>query len=188
MLIASGKLLDMLDVELFGGGDPREPTPDFPDEAQLRAYGDFTFLYLRAQKYQNHRLRDYRLYLQPPIDLRFFRILRIEGVPRAAITWAFLNEAAEEKLRDQLPLAPSDWLSGRHVWIMELIAPFKGTLGAKLTRIFLDGLDGDVQTVRFPRYHPTGGLKHFTEWHRTPSGKWRTKRLMPEALAHGTRT
>jgi len=177
----------VLDVELIGAGDVAQPTPDYPDADQLRAYGDFTFLFLRSEKHANHRLRDYRLYFQPPIDLRFFKILRIDGVPRAGITWAFLNDKAEEKLRDQIPLDPSDWLSGKHVWIMEVIAPFGNNLGAKLTKLFLDGIDPKVQTVRFPRFHRTGGLKHFTEWRRDPSGKWRTHRLKPDDLKNGTR-
>jgi hemolysin-activating ACP:hemolysin acyltransferase len=178
----------MLDYELTGGGEPQEPTPEYPDESQLRAYGDFTFLFLRTEKHANHRLREYRLYFQPPIDLRLYRILRIDGVPRAGITWGFLSEAAEEKLRDQLPLAPSDWLSGPHLWIMEVIAPFGGNLGARLTRAFLEGLPPERTNVRFPRFvRGGGGLKHFTEWYREPAGKWHSRRLRPADLKNGTR-
>jgi cytolysin-activating lysine-acyltransferase len=43
-------------------------------------------------------------------------------------TWAYLNAAAEEKVITGEPLAPEDWRSGDRLWIVDLIAPYRGLM------------------------------------------------------------
>ena len=77
---------------------PIQPLPEYPDADQIRAYWALSFLYMRAEKYDMLSYRSIRRLIQPPIDLRQVRILDVEGVPRAAPTFAFLSDAAEQKL------------------------------------------------------------------------------------------
>ena len=48
-------------------------------------------------------------------------------------TWGWLNGEAEEKLITGEALEPEDWQSGDRLWIIDLIAPYKG-LPASLVR------------------------------------------------------
>lgn len=152
--------------------------PEYPDEAQIRAYGALSFLYMRAGKYDRISLQDIRRLIQPPVDLRFYHIQDIEGVPRAAITWAFLSAEAEARLIAGQPVAPRDWASGPKAWIMELVAPYpKSRLGSVLTRRFLNALGPDHDTARFPRFAAPGVLKHVTEFRRAGADRWTSRRL-----------
>lgn len=177
----------------------KNPTPEYPDTAQLAGYGGFAFLFLRTPRYANLTLDQVRSVLQPPLDLRFFHLHTIDGVPRAGITWAFLSPQAEQKILLSQRLEPVDWLSGKQVWIMDVIAPYGQGMGALLTRRFLQQLPIEAGTVRFARYSDAGHLKHVVEYKRHPdgqaeqtaqtipdAGRWRTSRLSPQALAAET--
>ncbi|MGP6086822.1 toxin-activating lysine-acyltransferase [Antarctobacter jejuensis] len=154
------------------------PKPEYPDRDQIAAYGALSFLYMRAPKYDRLAFSDMRLLIQPPIDLRFHFIRHIDGVPRAAITWAFLSAEAEAKLLSGQMIAPRDWASGNRAWIMEVIAPYPGSnLGAGLTRTFLKALGPDHGTARFPRFGAPGVLKHVTEFRRDGPDRWNSHRI-----------
>ncbi|WP_170941088.1 toxin-activating lysine-acyltransferase [Antarctobacter heliothermus] len=154
------------------------PKPEYPDQDQIAAYGAISFLYMRAAKYDRIALSDIRLLIQPPVDLRFYHVRNIEGVPRAAITWAFLSPEAEAKLINGQMIAPRDWASGKQAWIMELIAPYPGSnLGARLTKTFLKTLGPDHLTARFPRFASPGVLKHVTEFRRDGPDRWTSHRI-----------
>jgi len=154
------------------------PTPEYPDQDQLSAYGALAFLYMRADKYKRIAFEDMRSLIQPPIDLRFYQTLNIEGVPRAAITWAFLSAAAEVKLTKGEMITPADWASGTQAWIMEVIAPYKqGNLGAKLTRSMLAAIPQVHKTVRFARFASPGKLQHVTEYRRGKAERWNSVRI-----------
>lgn len=155
-----------------------QPVPEYPDTDQQLAYGALAFLYMRAPKYDRIALRDIRLLVQPPVDLRFYHVEYIEGVPRAAITWAFLSEAAEAKLIGGQMNAPAEWASGDRAWIMEVIAPYQeGNLGARITKGLLAALRPETKTIRFPRYAAPGQLRHVTEYRRRRGNKWTSKRI-----------
>lgn len=38
-----------------------------------------------------------RLSLLPAVDLGFYKIFRIDGIPRSGVSWAFLNEETQAK-------------------------------------------------------------------------------------------
>jgi cytolysin-activating lysine-acyltransferase len=159
------------------------PTPEYPDAAQIAAYGGFAFLFMRTPRYDHYSLNQLRIVVQPPIDLRFYHLHQVDGVPRAGITWGYLGPEAEQKIILSQRLAPSDWLSGKQVWIMDVIAPYGQGLGALLTRRFLDQLPTDAGTARFPRYGTTGQLKHVVEY-RKHGNRWRATRLTAENMTN----
>ncbi|HBS51317.1 MAG TPA: hypothetical protein DEA05_15090 [Rhodobacteraceae bacterium] len=107
------------------------PLPDVeaPDAERLRVYGDTMFLAFRSPRHVKMPVGTLRAYMEPPIEAGQFRIFRFDDVPRAMYTWAWLDSAAERKLITGEPLARGDWRSGDHLWIIDLIAPYRGLTG-----------------------------------------------------------
>lgn len=107
--------------------------PEFPSQEKLRVYGDVMFLALRSQHHSRMQVINLRAALEPPIELGQFRIFRFDDVPRGMFTWAYLGPEAEARLVAGEPLAPQDWASGERLWLIDLIAPYKG-MAAAMTR------------------------------------------------------
>lgn len=104
------------------------PSVETPSEERLRVYGDMLFLAFRSPRHAAMPVAVLRQYLEPAVETGQFRIFRFDGVPRGMFTWAFLNAEAEEKLITGAPLDPADWRSGEHLWIIDLIAPYRGLM------------------------------------------------------------
>lgn len=104
------------------------PTPD-----KLRVYGDILFLAFRSPRHARMQTALLRHYVEPPVELGQFRIFRFDDVPRGMFTWGWLNREAEEKLVSGETLSPEDWQSGDRLWIIDLIAPYRG-LTASMVR------------------------------------------------------
>lgn len=106
------------------------PQIEMPSEDKLRVYGDMLFLAFRSPRHAAMPVSVLRRYLEPAVELGQFRLFRFDGVPRGMFTWAFLNAEAEEKLITGVPLDPEDWHSGEHLWIIDLIAPYRGLMSS----------------------------------------------------------
>ena len=104
------------------------PPIEMPSADKLRVYGDFLFLAFRSPRHAEMPVSVLRRYFEPAVETGQFRIFRFDDVPRGLFTWAFLNSAAEEKLITGVPLDPEDWQSGDHLWIIDLIAPYRGLM------------------------------------------------------------
>lgn len=104
------------------------PPIEAPSPEKLRVYGDMMFLAFRSQRHRAMSLGTLKAYLETPIELGQFRIFRFDDVPRAMYTWAFLNAEAERKLVEGVPLEPDDWNSGQRLWIIDLVAPYRGLM------------------------------------------------------------
>lgn len=76
----------------------RKPTPKLPNEAQLTAYADFAFLYLRSEHHRDIPWHLARRMIQPPIDLGYFKTFRFDGVPRFGIIWTMLSPPPKRSL------------------------------------------------------------------------------------------
>lgn len=113
-------------TELVDSTGQSLPTIEMPSEEKLRVYGDLMFLAFRSQRHSAMNVNTLRTYLEPPIELGQFRVFRFDDVPRAMYTWARLDRQAERKLVNGDPLGPNDWRSGNRLWIVDLIAPYKG--------------------------------------------------------------
>ena len=57
-------------------------------------------------------------------------MFRREGVPRSAVTWAFLSPDAERRFAAGETLRPRDWNSGPQMWVMDIVAPYGQGTGA----------------------------------------------------------
>ncbi len=104
------------------------PPSEMPSPDTLRVYGDMLFLAFRSPRHAPMPMGVLRTYLEPAVELGQYRLFRFDEVPRGMFTWAYLNAAAEEKLITGEPLAPEDWRSGERMWIIDLIAPYKGLM------------------------------------------------------------
>ncbi|UOA26413.1 toxin-activating lysine-acyltransferase [Pseudosulfitobacter sp. DSM 107133] len=109
------------------------PESEAPTEARLRAYGDFLFLAFRSDWHQRMTMANLRSAFEAPIALDQYRIFRFDGVPRGLITWARMSAEAERKYVAGELLDPEDWQSGDRLWLIDMIAPYKG-LAASITR------------------------------------------------------
>jgi len=125
--------------------------PENPDRSQLAAYGALAFLYLRSERHRGVSLSAARLAIQPAIDLRFNHILEVDGVPRAAVTWAFLGPEAEAKLKAGQRLMPKDWVSGEQMWLLDIIAPYGQGTAAHVVRWLRHNVPSTVETLKYMR-------------------------------------
>ena len=105
------------------------PESETPTDARLRAYGDFLFLAFRSDWHQRMTMANLRSAFETPIALDQYRIFRFDGVPRGLITWAWMNAEAERKYVSGDLLDPADWHSGDRLWLIDMIAPYKGLAG-----------------------------------------------------------
>lgn len=112
-----------------------KPLPEIeaPSPERLRIYGDMAFLALRSPRHAGMSVAALRTYMEPPILAGQFRVFRFDEVPRAIYTWAWLSPEAEKKLITGVPLVATDWQSGENLWIIDLIAPYRG-LTTKIVR------------------------------------------------------
>jgi len=63
----------------------------------------------------------------PPLALGRLRVWRKNNMPVAFASWAYLDEAAEARIKQNIKkLAPVDWKSGENLWLIDMIAPFGG--------------------------------------------------------------
>lgn len=61
----------------------------------------------------------------PPVVLDQCRLFTRRGLPYAFVPWALVNDAVHARLRSvQSRLAPHEWQTGEHVWIIDPVAPF----------------------------------------------------------------
>lgn len=102
------------------------PQSEQPSADKLRVYGDMLFLAFRSQRHSSMSIGTLRTYFQPPVELGQFRIFRFDDIPRGMYTWAMLTPDSERKLLRGDPLTPEEWRSGDRMWIMDIIAPYRG--------------------------------------------------------------
>jgi cytolysin-activating lysine-acyltransferase len=106
------------------------PPEEMPSADKLRIYGDLMFLAFRSKRHAKMNVATMRRYFEPAVELGQFRVFRFDDVPRAMFTWAFLDSEAERKLVEGQPLDPADWNSGQRLWIVDMIAPYRGLMAS----------------------------------------------------------
>jgi hemolysin-activating ACP:hemolysin acyltransferase len=152
-----------------------QPDPENPTEPQLRAYGDFSFLYLRSEFHKNIPMHMARLALQPAIDLNQFRIFRIDNVPRYGFTWAFLSPEVERKIVAGKVLTPSEWLSGKQMWVIEIIAPYGEGTAASVVHWLKRNLPKNIDSVRYMRVAADPAKNRVFDVRRINGARWGTR-------------
>lgn len=93
--------------------------------AKLPILGPALWLYARDPAKKFMFLGDVDWAVLPPIVLDQCRLFTKGGLPYAFVTWAYVNDAVAARLRSPQPkIAPHEWKSGDHVWIIDAVAPF----------------------------------------------------------------
>jgi cytolysin-activating lysine-acyltransferase len=115
------------------------PTVEAPPPDRLRVYGDLLFLAFRSDRHARMSTATLRAWLEPPVELGQFRVFRFDDVPRGMYTWGWLGPEAERKLIAGEVLTPEDWRSGDALWIVDLIAPYRGMTKSMVRFIMTPG-------------------------------------------------
>jgi cytolysin-activating lysine-acyltransferase len=103
--------------------------------AKLPILGPALWLYARDPVKKFMFLGDTDWAVLPPIVLDQCRLYTKAGLPYAFITWAFVNDAVDARLRSsEAKIAPHEWKCGEHLWIIDAVAPF-GQLEETLTEL-----------------------------------------------------
>lgn len=86
-----------------------------------------TWLASQSPAHKHLFIADLEWLILPPVQLKQFRLWENEGRPVAFISWAYIGEEVEGRLKEGTnKLRPNDWKSGDSVVIMDIIAPFGG--------------------------------------------------------------
>ena len=93
--------------------------------SKLPILGPALWLYARDPVKKFMFLGDTDWAVLPPIVLDQCRLYTKAGLPYAFITWAFVSDDVDARLRSSEPkIAPHEWKSGEHVWLIDAVAPF----------------------------------------------------------------
>jgi cytolysin-activating lysine-acyltransferase len=78
-------------------------------------------LLLESPAHRHYFLGDFDWLVKPPIALKQCKIFFEAGRPIAFASWALLSDEAEERFIKSYKLAPRDWQSGAHLWLIDLV-------------------------------------------------------------------
>jgi len=93
--------------------------------AKLPLLGPALWLYARDAQRRFTFLADIDWRLMPPLVLDQCRLYSKIEVPWAFVTWAFVSDAVDQRLRSTAPIiAPHEWKSGSNPWLIDVVAPF----------------------------------------------------------------
>lgn len=93
--------------------------------AKLPILGPAIWLYARDPLRKFTFMADIDWVLLPPVILDQCRLYTKNDIPFAFFTWAKVNDAVDQRLRSGvLRIAPHEWQSGEHLWLIDVITPF----------------------------------------------------------------
>ena len=94
---------------------------------RLPAMGPILMLYMQSSHRRHHFISDLEWLLLPPLVNKQCKLYMKNEYPISFASWACLNEAAEKRLFENGGrLRPDDWICGRNLWIIDIVAPFGG--------------------------------------------------------------
>lgn len=131
--------------------------------AKLPILGPALWLYARDPNRKFSFLADMDWLVLPPVILDQCRLYTKNGIPFAFFTWARVNDAVDGRLRSGIPkIAPHEWKSGSHVWLVDLVAPF-GQADAMVAELLQTVLPGETVKALLPDPQQ-GGKLVIREW------------------------
>jgi len=128
------------------------PPSETPTEDTLRILGDALFLAQRSAHHSRMPVGVFAGSMVPPITSKQFKLFRFDDVPRGMFTWARLSRDAERRYVGGELLSAADWQSGDRLWIIDLIAPYKGLTTSIVRWITVPG-NLTKNDFRFRRVH-----------------------------------
>jgi cytolysin-activating lysine-acyltransferase len=107
---------------------------DLPDPQQLAAarkeldklplLGPVVWLFARDQNRRFTFMADIDWRLIPPLVLDQCKLYSKMDLPWAFVTWAMVSDAIHERLLKGGVIAPTEWRSGEHLWLVDVVTPF----------------------------------------------------------------
>jgi len=149
--------------------EANEPYPqgwfDLPDQ-QLADLGAMFFLISMSKYHKDRPLAEVYASLEIPLRLSQYRVFRSNGFPRAFVTWAGLDKAAETRLAvEHKPLRKEQWNVGSSLWVVDMAAPF-GHLGQIISVMSANRQTNRLRTLW---HNKTGSRARVIEWTRETS-------------------
>lgn len=92
---------------------------------KLPIVGPAVWLYAKDPVRKYRFLADVDAMLLPPVLLDQCRLFSKNGIPFAFATWARVNDEIHARLKGGvLAIAPHEWKSGDHIWLIDVVSPF----------------------------------------------------------------
>ena len=129
---------------------------------KLPILGPVIWLYARDDLKKYTFIAEQDWLLMPPIILDQCKLYMRDDIPWAFATWAFVSDEVDARLRTAIPkIAPHEWKSGTHAWVIDVVAPFgdrDGSIDDLKATVFNNGAfsallvqrDGTVQIRDYP--------------------------------------
>ncbi len=129
---------------------------------KLPILGPVVWLYARDERRKWTFIADNDWLMMPPIVLDQCRLYTKSDIPWAYFAWAFVSDEVHQRLNSgTAKIAPHEWRSGSHCWVIDSVAPFGGldecftelrstSLADKPVHRFLPQLDGRVLVESLP--------------------------------------
>lgn len=131
--------------------------------AKLPILGPALWLYARDPSRKFTFLADMDWLILPPVILDQCRLYSKNGIPFAFFTWARVSDAIDARLRTGVAkVAPHEWKSGPHVWLIDLVSPF-GQADEMIAELLQSTLTGESVKALLPDPHQ-GGKLVVREW------------------------
>jgi|GEM_PF-728834 len=90
-------------------------------------FGEIVWLLTQSPVHRHFFVSDLEWYVIAPVTAQQFRLFKAEGRPAGLALWAYLDEAAEERLRaGGGRLSPEGWNGGEALWLIDMVAPWGG--------------------------------------------------------------
>lgn len=138
--------------------------------SKLPILGPALWLYARDPVRKFMFIGDADWAVMPPVVLDQCRLYTKNGIPFAFITWAKVNDAVDARLRSgQAKIAPHEWNSGAHVWLIDIVTPF-GQVEETLKELRETIFPGQVVNVLMPESGSAGKVK-VQQWPATELAK-----------------
>jgi len=131
--------------------------------AKLPILGPAMWLYARDPMKKFMFVGDIDGTVLPPVILDQCRLYTKEGIPFAFFTWAKVSDEVDQRLRSGQPrIAPHEWQSGDHLWMIDMVAPF-GHLDEMFGELRKEQLAGQKISALMPDPQQGNQLK-LVEW------------------------
>jgi len=154
------------------------PQIDYTEAKQalkkLPMLGPAMWLYARDPRKKFTFIADQDWLVMPPLVLDQCKLYMKGEVPWAFCTWAYVSDEVNERLSSAMPkIAPHEWKSGKHLWLIDVVAPFgeqneiiadlsKTVFSGQAFKALLPRADGSVEVAAYPASAPAAAKSQAT--------------------------
>ena len=147
--------------------------------SEAEVLGSALWLWMHSTSHRHFPLHTLPVLLLPAIKNRQFVLASQSGRPVFYLSWASLDEAAEQRYLANSPLLmpEADWHSGARTWVLDWVAPFGHT--REMSRVMRSQLfanrcwralyhRGNERGIRVKTFHGSAVLRtEAQEWFKT---------------------